>query len=1848
MKINLSKPLQFGLLISLVTASITSISLLMSKIDTTTAPPPSNPQKYINIIAAYTSGEISKNTPITVRFVDEQTTIEEIGKEFSSPLSITPKTKGTCKWIDTRTIQFTPHSLFENGTQYTATINLKKVNKEIPDSLARFTFSFYTPPPSFTIHFDGVSLVDNNSIKWYKVTGAVNLADFEEEEKIKKLLTVNTQNKHAIKWTYDSLSLSHGFVIDSIERLEEVYDLTIRWNGKAINSTYEGERTFSLNALGDFSHLGVYTFNAPEQSVVIEFSDPLKRNQNLDGLIQLGKHKFDYIIDGNKLKLFPKKRLIGAVRLKVATGIQNIAGYKTKAKINRSITFTQLKPEVRLLDKKTIIPQNGTLIPFVFEAVSLKAVDIRIIKIYEKNIPQFLQVNQLNQHQELKRVGQVILNKKISLETDKNINLGNWNKHVIDLAKIIETEPGAIYEVAIGFRHTYSIYGCTSLEGDESSIKLQAEQGMLEVTNWDEPGYNYQLSGSYYGSYRNRDEPCNIAYYRSDRAVRKNVLASSIGLLAKKGENALHFATTNIHTALPLANVKLEVYDYQQHLIAQTTSDEQGFAEILTEKTPFLLIAKKGKERGYLRIDDGSSLSLSRFDVAGIRKQNGLNGFIYGERGVWRPGDSIYLTFILEDKLGSLPKNHPVSFKLTNPQGKIVQEATHTSSLNGFYPFLTRTFSDAITGNYTATISVGGATFSKIVKVETIRPNRLKIELDFPDTELIYDPNGIEVSLKSRWLHGADAPNLKADISLQLQKTTTSFKKYPDYRFDDPSIRFTPEESIVFDGKLDDNGTATPTLLINTKNAPGKLTASFKTKVFEPGGNFSIDRVSVPFHPYPFYVGIQTPSTNRWGMIETDKEHKMTFATVTPNGKPMPNKTIRVELYKLDWSWWWDEYNNNTIYNATHYRDPVSSEVLQTNAQGQVSYSMNIDKDDWGRYFIKAYDENGHSSGKSIYFDWPGWASKRQQDNSSTSMLSFTADKKEYMVGEDITIDIPSSDNSNALIAIESADRVLKTFWAPTTKPSTKVTFKATAAMTPNVYINISLIQAHADAKNDLPLRMYGIVPIKVIDPITQLHPILEMPSVLKPNSTVDLTVREKESKPMTYTIAMVDEGLLDLTRFQTPDAWAHFYQKQALGVKTWDLFDQVISANNLKAKSLLSLGGDGDLAAGKEGQKENRFKPMVRFYGPFHIDANTNKTHQIDIPNYVGSVRTMVVAGYNAAYGSTEKTTPVRQSLMVLSTLPRVLGPSEEISVPVSVFAMDDKVKSATVTLETSNLIEIIGSNTQTVTFNKADEKLVDFKVKVKNQIGQAKISVTAKGSGKTSFHKTDIEIRTPNPNIADIYEKSLSSNTKYTYEFNTIGLEGTNKALLEVSTIPAINLGKRLNYLIRYPYGCIEQTTSSVFPQLHLNKLMKLSTKQKAKIDKNIQAGIRRIYKFQTYDGGLSYWPGGYRHSNEWGSNYGGHFLIEAQKAGYSVDENVLEDWKVYQKKKATDYTVSNYNFTQTYRLYLLALIGAPELGAMNRLRLASDLKVQEKWMLAAAYSTAGQPEIARKLTQNLSLEPDSYKDYYYHSYGSRLRDEAVILDVLSLLKKETQASSLTRAIAKRLNTQKWYSTQTTAYCLLAIAKYADAFNVSETAKVKYRINGTDWKTVTISEPIWQHSYAITGASTQKVEVQNLSGGTVFTKVINEGIPLIGDSTDVNSNLQLFVQYRNLDGQLINPESIAQGTDFVAEVSIKNPTYERYRDLALNQIFPSGWEIHNDRLDNRENDDTSTPTYQDIRDDRIYTFFDINSRTTMHFKVNLNATYKGKFYLPTIHSEAMYDKTINARRHGKWVEVK
>ena len=1826
---------------------------------------------YAPYVNAYTGGVISQNSTIRIELTHDQPMVDMNNELKSNPFSFSPSLKGKAYWVSNNTIEFVPEEgALKPGTLYEGTFRLGDFI-EVDKKLKEFNFSFRVQERNFTLQLESLPITATRPNE-INIKGEIRFSDVVKKEEVEKMLTASDGKKsYPVEVTATDNHTRYLFSIRQIPREADDYPLTITANGNAAGIDRKQSEEVLIPAKDCFRFMSAERIDQPENGIEIVFSAPLSTTQDLKGLIEIPEISSSiFQISENRVFIYFEANTQNKLTLNIHEGVKDCQGKALGTSHTISFSEVSLKPQVEMSTTAAILPDSKSLI-IPFRAVNLYAVDLSVIRIFENNVLMFMQTNSLASANELRRSGRLVYKKTLWLAKDASKDIHHWGDYSIDLAGLIHQEPGAIYRVILSFRQEYSAYPCGG--GENQDMKFadsSTSDGLTKVSGsvlseedeaiWNTPEAYYYYNGGTmdWSVYRwtERDNPCHPSYYMdSDRAAACNVFASNLGMIVKRNSlNKLWIAVSNILDTKPIGKAQVTAYNFQLQPIGKGETNGEGFVEITPNGVPFIIVAESDKQKAYVRVVDGEEQSVSRFDVGGKDIQKGLKGFIYGERGVWRPGDTLHISFILEDREKRIPDKHPVALEIYNPRGQFYTKMISTQGMNGFYTFDVPTQATDPTGLWNAYIKVGGTTFHKGLRIETIKPNRLKINLALPKVLQATDKN-FYAPLTSTWLTGATASKLKAKVEMSLSKVNTQFKNYGQYIFNNPATDFTTIKTDIFDGTLDAEGKANVMLKVPTATeAPGMLNATFTTRVFEPGGDASIYTQTIPFSPFTSYVGINL-NQPKGKYIETDKDHVFDIVTVNTQGQLVNSSNLEYKIYRIGWSWWWENSGESfgTYINNSSIT-PVASGNLQTRG-GKASFKFRIDYPSWGRYLVYVKDkESGHATGGTVYVDWPEWRGRSSKtDPSGIKMLAFSLNKDSYEIGETATAIIPAAAGGRALVSIENGSTVLRQEWIEVSNGGdTKYTFKITPEMTPNVYLHISLLQPHAQTVNDLPIRMYGVVPVFVTNSQTVLQPQIQMPEVLRPETNFNVTVSEKTGKPMTYTLAIVDDGLLDLTNFKTPDPWNDFYSREALGIRTWDMYDNVLGASAGSYSSLFSTGGDATLKPADA--KANRFKPVVKFIGPFYLGKGKSQTHTLKLPMYVGSVRAMVVAGQEGAYGNAEKTAFVRTPLMMLSTLPRVLSIQEEITVPVNIFAMENQVKNVTISLQASGGgVQIVGANQQSLKFSQPDDQLVFFTLKTGSKTGKATIHLTANGGGQQTKETIEIEVRNPNPIVTLRNSQWAEAGQSKELSYNLSSSSANNQIKLEVSRIPSVDISRRFDFLYNYQHHCTEQLTSKALPLLFVGQFKTIDKIEAEKIKTNLQEAIRQIYGRQLPNGGFVYWPGN-AVADEWISSYAGMFLTLAQEKGYAVHSNVLNKWKRFQRAAAQNWRMPQdasgwqqwqSELQQAFRLYTLALAGAPEYGAMNRMKEQAGLSIQAKWRLAATYALTGKMKPAEELVYNAETTVSPYSSMN-QIYGSSDRDEAMILETLILMNRERDALQQAKVVSKNLSQEEWFSTQSTAFALMAMGRLAE--KLSGTLDFVWTWNDKQQPAVKSAKAVFEKEIATTPKSGM-IAVKNQGKGALSvdlitrTQLLNDTLPAISD------NLRMDIRYANLNGTPISVNDIIQGTDFMAITSISNISgTSDYTNLALTHIIPSGWEIYNERMVAPETESgaadgsgksVSKYNYLDIRDDRVLTYFNLRRGETKVFTVRLQATYAGNFILPAVQCEAMYDVNVQAR---------
>lgn len=1808
--------------------------------------PPTYTTQTAQMVSHVSSGTQAATDPIIVRFVSPVISSNQVGQTLQKKVfSFTPAIDGLASWQDTRTLIFQPNAPLLFRTTYRGQLDMAALIPDQPNrqpldiqidiagrELVAIEADYHLPDPNTpnTLVFQGQISFNAPT----QLSDVINAAKFQIDKRSPSLVWEIQPNKKTFTFTSAPLTRTNT---------EQTGTFTINNNILDLSQPYQN--TWTLLPLSELGIASIkHESNTDTPTLNITFSDELDVNQDITGLITVEPaQNLQLKTLGKTVTVLGNFEHGQTYTLTTHQGIRSRWGVPLAQSQSEVIAFEDIKPRMRFSQDGVFLPTSGER-SVRFQTVNLSRVHLTVQKVFESNLGQFLQDQSLNGNRDrrdrvnsyiLRRVGVEVADTTLDIGSERNI----WRQNELDLAKLISADQKGLFIVELRFEQQDMLYG------DPSEAATARQQ-------------RRRYRGSDY-----RNHPHSPGYVYSHGRITKPIIVSDIGLTYYKAFDRHIVYATHLQNAQPLPGVTITLRTYQNQIIAQKTTDQNGQANFSkTDSDVFFVEAEHNNLRSVIKPND-MAWNLSTFDTGGKESDiHGTHAFFYTERGVYRPGDAINLSAIVRNHTGTFPDQHPIELKLINPLGQTLHTETHREGTDGFYTFALSTALDAPTGNWRAQIKVGSRTFEHPLKIETVVPFRLKVKLTPEKTRLAFTDKILKTDLSSTYLFGNPASNLQANVTINIRTASLSFSKLKGFSFTNKAIKFNPISTQIFNNQLNTNGKASITWHLPPLNeAPSALNATLTARVLEKGGRPNTTIQTIPIDPFPIYAGLKIPDFD-YGYARVGTPVEIPIVAITPQGTLNPGRNLTCRVYRNNAHWWW-EYDARDQFRLRFKHDRSTTRVLETTLISQDrSIPFTFTPEERGEYLIEIEDTDGHIASQFMQaYHW----GQVPSGGDDAGALVLKTDQDTYAPGETAHITFPVPDSAAVLATLSRGGRILKSQWhTANTQNMATIPIPITSDMAPNVYVSVSVLQPHSQTLNDRPMRMYGVVPILVTDPNTKLNFTLTAPNELKPNETFDIHIQTTDQQPAQFTLAVVDEGLLDLTRFTTPDPHKAFFSKLRLSLGIFDLFAQVMGVNTGDIFKTFAIGGDVMGAYRKDQldtEQKRRFKAVSMFEGPIATDEQGKATVSFTMPDYVGSVRLMAVAARGNAYGHAEKTVPVKTDLMILPTLPRVLGPGDSIAIPVTVFAMKDSLGPVKVTLSTEGFISPQGSTSKTVTFQTSGEKDVTFSAVAQNAIGLARVILTATSNALTTTQITNLDVRPSSPRITTTTTQEITPNQTLTIPIPDQGIPGSNRAKLTLHTRPNFSFSNRLLGLVRYPYGCIEQTVSAAFPQLYLKDILSATDKPaqvERDIDEHINAAIYRLRKFKLPSGGFSYWPGR-SDPSVWGTLYAGHFLIEARQLGYHVPNDLLNGWLNHQKSRAL--TTRDNLMSRVYRVYLLARAQQTALGPMNLLKEnnLTDMSTVEKWLLASAYQHAGATQTANDVLSGIGTSTDN-EPTANNTYGSPLRDRALILTTLIDLERWQLADPIAEEVAQAMTTDIWYSTQTTGFALLALGKYLRALEGANNQPL--HVLGTltlpndEILNIDTNKPFY--TVGLENGFGQNLTL-HLDAQTTITRAFAtlewSGIPLKSDLPAQSKNLHLTVSYHDTDGMAISPNTLKQGTSFWAHLKVQNASAAPIEEVALVHLLPAGWEIDNTRLSGESLPPWLTrlnlgnEEYVDMRDDRIMWFFDLpRPRTSMNFAVKLNAVTVGNFTLPPVIAEGMYNNAYKAIVPSKTVTVK
>jgi len=1327
---------------------------------------------------------------------------------------------------------------------------------------------------------------------------------------------------------------------------------------------------------------------------------------------------------------------------------------------------------------------------------------------------------------------------------------------------------------------------------------------------------------------------------------------SDLGLIAKEGEDKIYVFTNSIKTAEPVNGVNVSVYGTNNQLIGTGATDKDGVAEIAYSKKDFdgfkpgMIIAKTADDFNYLPFSN-SRVNTSRFEVGGKRNNpSGFDAFVYAERDVYRPGEKINFSVILRDAQWKNPGDIPLKMKFLMPNGKELKSFRKSLNEEGSLEGSIDIAGSAITGSYTLEVYTSNDVLlsSKNFSVEEFVPDRIRVntKLDKP----FLRPGDVSVlSVNAMSFFGPPAANRNYETEIQVKQKYFSPEKFDDYDFS-LANQHTFFDKQVKEGKTDAEGNARLEYTVPATYANmGALQTSFYTTVFDETGRPVSRATTVDLFTQDEFFGIKK---DWFYYYPLNQPVKFRLVAVNKDGNAV-NATAKVEVIK-------HEYRTVLTKSGSYFRyESQKEDKLMTGNQvtvGNNTVYTYIPRSP-GDYEIKVYRPGANSYVSRSFYSYGSYGG----DNNSFEVnnegnIEIEIDKKSYLTSEHVKALFKTPFSGRMLVTMET-DHVVSYQYVKVSNRTASLDLKLSGDHVPNVYITATLIKPHE--VSDIPLTVaHGFKNVTVEDKDRKIP--VEVVAAKTVRSKTHQKVTVKAVAGSYVTLSAVDNGVLQVSDFKTPNPYDHFYQKKALQVSAFDLYPLLFA--EVRAR-LSSTGGDGaDISMEKRvnPMPAKRIKVVSYWGGIKKANGSGIAEFEFDIPQFSGELRLMAVSYKGKSFGAADNTMTVADPIVVSTALPRFLSPGDTVNVPVTLSNTTDKAANVTATITVGGPMKVVGSNTQSVSLAAKTEGRASFKVVADPTINVGRVIVTVNGMGEKFTDSTEIAVRPPSTLQKVSGSGSITGGSSQKINIarpdDPVGrglsdfMPGSTSYNLVLSRSPALELGEQLKYLVQYPYGCTEQTVSAAFPQLYygdLADLMRLNKQQnKLNANTNIMEAIRKIKMRQLYNGAVTLWDGEGK-EDWWTTIYATHFLLEAKKAGFDVDNSLLETMLNYinNRLKNKETITYYYNRTQnrkiapkevTYGLYVLALAGRTNVPAMNYYKANTTiLALDSRYLLAAAYATAGDRKSFTAMLPS-SFAGEESVPQTGGSYYSDVRDEAIALNALiDVDPGNSQVGIMVKHVADKLKNRIWLSTQERAFAFLALGKHARTANVS-TATAEIKVNG---KTIAKADN-GQWSGDKTALGGNNIEIVTKGDGRLYYFWQAEGISASGAYKEEDSYLKVRKRFYDRNGKPITGNTFKQNELVIIGITLERSFSTPIENVVITDLLPAGFEIENPRTKEIPGmdwiKDAMTPTALDVRDDRIHFFVDANNNKQSYYYA-VRAVSPGNYKMGPVSADAMYN---------------
>ncbi len=1757
----------------------------------------------VRITKMQPSGEVAPKSNFFFTFSADIVPKRRIGKVMSNNrIRFRPAVPGKIRWDSPRKLRFLPEVALQPSTAYTVEFKsdfLEELKKKLTGDLKfKFTterfrvtdsnLSFaYNPDRKRGIFFQA-RISFNYPIQADNLQRSLGLMFIDKKAPIK--FNVNLENGGRDAFITSELltrSQSARKIELSLPQGFLCSGATIGLKERFVKSAnFQEKRALTINDINAESDEGVNVIN-------IRCSEPIEPD-TVDNFITIKpKAKFRIYVNGETISLSGEKIQPGETyKVTIAKGLPSLNGNPLVNPYEDEVTFPDLEPSINFNAPGRYLSNRGNM-NLGLESVNILKIDVEIAKIFPNNLASFL--SSLNDEgycysEDLERFGRLVKTQSLTIANETNavtttpINLGQYLN--------------------------------------------DKRKGVFQVTAYD-PENRW-------------------------RSAAKVAIVTDLGILAKLGQDDLIVWINSLDDLAPKTGVKVSLISYNNQEIASGFTDNQGMLVLsnlrqqLQDFRSYMIIAEQGDDLSFLRLEDGL-VDKTDFPVDGRPPiTDGYEAFLYTDRGVFRPGETANLATIIRGAGSRIPPEFPVLLQIIAPDGSIFREYSASSQDNGICQFQVNIPDYARTGKYTAFLKAGGESIGNTAfNVEDFMPDRIKVETTL-DKERYLSGDKAAINIRGMNLFGPPAAGRRVGLSIHMEAVPFSPNNYRSYQFGDSDREFKVFEQPVGQGELNSNGQINFSYdFPNNITPPGFIRAIFQATVTEEGGRSVSNYKAVEYHPYDTYIGYKT-NGNSW--VKTGETYPIQLAMVAPNGNAVQSSTVQAEVYSVTWnSIYRRDSRGNYTYHSERQETRIARDTIRlTSGEGSYSYKAS----NYGCYKI-VFSGIGNCARSVCEFYVSGWGySPWAMDHPDRIQLGL--EKNIFRPGETANVQIKAPFAGRVLVTVER-EKVYDTKVIDLKENTGMIAIPIKAEYKPNVYVSVHLIRTTKKLEKRAPTRAFGTIPLMIDTGSNRIDLGIIAPAEIRPNRDLEVQVSAPGQSGKTFlTLAAVDEGICQLTDFETPDPMGFFYGKRSLGLETYDLYGMLLP--ELEGVSSPNTPSGDENLEGVRRRNLNpislrRVTPVSLWSGLVKLDSSGKTTVKLSIPQFNGTLRLMAVAAAGPNYGSATKKVLVRDPIVITSTYPRFLAPGDRAVIPVTLFNGTGRNGVFEIKLDEDGLVQIDGYDQKSCTIPDKEERTVHFAVVAKNATGACHFSLQAKGNDAQVTENTDLTIRPPQTVTSKIYGGSFTAANPLNLDLKNEWLSGTGEYTLCLSPLPAIRFAGSLKYLLGYPYGCLEQTTSKLFPLLYFEDLARAAEPSLFtgnRVKQFLVEGIEKIESMQLRDGSFSFWPGT-DGSYEWGSVYAAHFLVEARKSGHIVSDRAYNQmlnflWQLAKRRSDKSWDLQK----RVYALYVLSLAGKPQISSMAYIKnqRVGDLSADARVMLGAAYFYSGDKRTAFGLSPT-TISFSNFKREKSGNLNSSVRNAAIILALMADMDPHNPAvPRLIDHLMSGLEINRWSTTQENAMAFMALGKI---LKNSESPNYTGEVYLNNQKTNSFDS---QSLKRISGSSLAKgkIGVKITGTGACYYYAESSGVslqPVADASSGITVKREFFDHY----GGKVDLKHLKQGDLIIAKISVKTAENDT-NNVAIVDLLPAGLEIENPRLASSAkidwlDKDTFTPTYMDIRDDRLILFADFDEAGTQTFYYALRVVTCGTFTLPQIKAECMYAPEVFSINSGGSITV-